>query len=371
MRLLTLRGPRVLGALLLLVGLGLLWVDPLAKLATRAAQAIWFPSSFPHPLPRGAYQLLNRPAADLPQPPAGAPVGRLLIPALHLDAAVVQGTGDAQLLLAPGHLPGSVLPGADGTSVIAAHNATYFRHLNRLSLGQRIYVATAAGRFAFAVTGKRVVRVGTPLANTRRPSLVLEACYPLSALYLTDRRYWVETRFLGRVADLPKVSRLLRAPNLQVDLAGTGLSPGAFTVTGLGIPMGTLSGTGGAPSGISQSGLAWQWVSRFLLLYGVTLHRLQAGSPLPATLATPGAVPPTAATLLQGTGHPVYGSRLDLRLLRQGSRVTGIEGMIPRLAVSGPGGNRLLGLRLTAQSAGGRLVLRRLQVLPPGPPGVG
>lgn len=127
-------------------------------------------------------------------PPGGHVIGSLAIPALQLKTAFVEGTSYGDLLLAPGHFSGSVLPGQLGTSVIAAHNATYFRHLNTLHTGNEVVVTTAQGTFWFQVVGHGVVSDVSGLANDyARPRLDLEACYPLDALYFTPDRYVVYT----------------------------------------------------------------------------------------------------------------------------------------------------------------------------------
>ncbi len=127
-------------------------------------------------------------------PSDGRVLGSIAIPAMHLKTAFVEGTSYSDLLLAPGHFSGSVLPGQLGTSVIAAHNATYFRHLNTLRVGNLVVVTTGQGTFWFQVVGHGVVSDVAGLPNDyARPRLDLEACYPLDALYFTPDRYVVYT----------------------------------------------------------------------------------------------------------------------------------------------------------------------------------
>jgi len=140
----------------------------------------------------GRWELVAAP--ETPTPPAGAPVARLDIPALSVNAVVVAGSTDWNLIYAPTWVMSTALPGQAGTAVIAAHNMTFFRHLNRLKPGDVIWVTTPEGLFRYAVTRAAVVAAGRPVLNTARPSLVLEACYPLDALYLTPYRYLVFAR---------------------------------------------------------------------------------------------------------------------------------------------------------------------------------
>lgn len=216
------RTRRVLGWAFLLVGFALVlaaggyvaygrWQQArlLARLPTPPAKAA--PAAIPRPLwPR-------RPV------PRGAPLARLVIPKIGLVAAVVQGTQAAQLAEGPGHLSTSVLPGERGTSVLAAHNATFFRRINRLRPGDVVVVQTPTTRLQFTVTAAQVVKTGTPVRNTRRPSLVLESCYPLNALYLTPYRYLVYARLATRqaaAAALPVLPRQSWRAALPAFLAG-------------------------------------------------------------------------------------------------------------------------------------------------------
>ncbi|AUW94235.1 hypothetical protein BXT84_09985 [Sulfobacillus thermotolerans] len=113
------------------------------------------------------------------------------IPKLDLTAPVLQGIQDAVLNVAVGHLPTSVNPGRPGLSVLAGHDVTWFRHINRLKPGDVIVVQGRTHTYTFHVTHSTVVHVGAPVYNTPGPSIVLEACYPLNALYLTPYRYLV------------------------------------------------------------------------------------------------------------------------------------------------------------------------------------
>ncbi|QSO50453.1 class D sortase [Alicyclobacillus curvatus] len=125
------------------------------------------------------------------QPERGTLIGHLTIPKLGLNAPVTQGTALSILAHSAGHLETSVLPGELGTTVIAAHDVTYFHHIDELKNGDIITVQTAQGTFTYKVTDHKVVHVGTNVQNTVYPSLVLETCYPLNALNLVNQRYVV------------------------------------------------------------------------------------------------------------------------------------------------------------------------------------
>lgn len=167
------------------------------------------------PMPRHrASARVATPATVSPQ--RGQPVAILDIPALHLNATVLTGTPMRTLALAPGWVTTTALPGQPGTAVIAAHNITFFHHLNRLQAGNHITVTTGQGRFVFAVKRHHIVKTGSILPNTIRPSLVLEACYPLNALYLTPWRYVVTAQLIAsrlRPSRLPQGSVRGSIPN--------------------------------------------------------------------------------------------------------------------------------------------------------------
>ncbi|MHB1683445.1 MAG: class D sortase [Bacilli bacterium] len=135
----------------------------------------------------------------------GTAIGLLEIPQLRLQAPVLEGDGNSVLSVAVGHLPGSALPGQMGMAVLAAHNATWFRSIDRLRKGAAVDVETAYGTFVFQVIDARVVRTGTAVSNSGTPSLLLETCYPLNALYLTPDRYLVTARMIREVASAAAV----------------------------------------------------------------------------------------------------------------------------------------------------------------------
>lgn len=120
-----------------------------------------------------------------------SPLGVLHIPALELTAPIVEGTEEEQISVAVGHLTGSAKLGTAGTALLAAHNATWFRHLDRLQRGDTVRVSTAEGTFSYEVTAARVVHVRDGVFALNETGLVLESCYPLDALRATDYRYLV------------------------------------------------------------------------------------------------------------------------------------------------------------------------------------
>jgi sortase A len=89
----------------------------------------------------------------------GTPFALLRIPQFGRawQFAVVQGAGPPQLALAPGHVPGTALPGQVGNFAVAAHRVTAgnpFWSLPSLHRGSMIDVETITGTYEYEVTSK-------------------------------------------------------------------------------------------------------------------------------------------------------------------------------------------------------------------------
>lgn len=125
----------------------------------------------------------------------GAPVARIVIPRIDLDEIVLEGVDGDELNAGPGHLPGSVLPGERGNSVISAHRDRHFNHLDALSVGDTI--RTESGRYAntWVIVSTRVLDKDAPaLFNTRGPTLTLTTCWPIRYLGPAPDRLIVTAR---------------------------------------------------------------------------------------------------------------------------------------------------------------------------------
>jgi sortase A len=105
---------------------------------------------------------------------------RISIPRINLTAVVVEGVGHKQLLLGPGHIKETPVPGADGNSVISGHRDTFFRHIYELNKGDVITVERNGMTYNYKVTGKKVTDPSdlSVLKQTHEPQLTLITCYP-------------------------------------------------------------------------------------------------------------------------------------------------------------------------------------------------
>jgi sortase A len=131
----------------------------------------------------------------------GQPIGRIVVPRLHLNMVVVQGTSESALKKGPGHYDrasgvNTSLPGLGGVVAIAGHRTTYlhpFRHIDDLRSGDQISLRMPYGTFRYTVYYHRIVdsKDWSILRSRRFEKLVLSACHPL---YSASHRWVVFAR---------------------------------------------------------------------------------------------------------------------------------------------------------------------------------
>jgi sortase A len=114
---------------------------------------------------------------------------RIQIPAIEVDAPVVQGDGLEQLKKGVGQHTGSANPGKNGNLVLSAHNDVFgeiFRNLDRLKTGDEVVVFSNQHKFVYVVRQVDIVeptRVDV-MDQTKEASLTLISCYP----YMVDNK---------------------------------------------------------------------------------------------------------------------------------------------------------------------------------------
>ena len=142
------------------------------------------------------------------QPPRGASVARLVVPAIGLDEIVVEGVEERQLNAGPGHLPGTPLPGFRGNSVISAHRDRHFRNLDDLKVGDVVETQSRYSMVKWVVKEIRVVGSGTPaLFSSDEPVLTLTTCWPVRYLGSAPDRLLITAVPLGTSGDLASATR--------------------------------------------------------------------------------------------------------------------------------------------------------------------
>ena len=158
-------------------------------------------------------------------PLEGDAIARLVIPKANVDKIIVEGVGVEDLKKAPGHYPGTPMPGEPGNSAIAGHRTTYgapFYDLSNLEIGDPIMVTTGLGEFRYEVIESLVVAPeATEVLNpTEDNRLTLTTCNPR---YSAAERLIISAKLVTTpVTPPPPPEGTVRPPPTQLvaDLAG-------------------------------------------------------------------------------------------------------------------------------------------------------
>jgi len=117
---------------------------------------------------------------------------RIQIPAIEVDAPVVQGDGWEQLRKGVAQHLGTANPGESGNVVLSGHNDIYgeiFRHLDQLEEGDEIILSTQTEKFTYRVSYWHSVPPAQVdvMAPSNDAIVTLISCYP----YLIDTDRYV------------------------------------------------------------------------------------------------------------------------------------------------------------------------------------
>jgi len=114
----------------------------------------------------------------------GKPLGRISIPAIGLDAVMVQGTDAGDLAEGPGHYASTPIPCTPGNAGIAGHRTTFlhpFYFLDRLRPGDLITITTPAATCSYSVSAAPFAVAPTDvsvIAATAGSTMTLTTCTP-------------------------------------------------------------------------------------------------------------------------------------------------------------------------------------------------
>ncbi|MBW3622409.1 MAG: sortase [Armatimonadetes bacterium] len=114
------------------------------------------------------------------------------IPSIGVDAVVIEGAGKWELVIGPGHLPGSAGAGGAGNCVIGAHRNLWdatFADLPKVKPGDKVYVITSKDRHTYVIDWSKEIRTSykKPLRNTKDSRITLVTC----VLPFDSHRRWV------------------------------------------------------------------------------------------------------------------------------------------------------------------------------------
>lgn len=174
----------------------------------------------------------------LPAVPPGGAIDHLVIPAIHVDKFVVEGTSEDDLRRGPGHYPGTPYPGQPGNVAIAGHRTTYgapFFELNELKPGDLIELTDLNDRtWDYIVSRAPVVVAPTDVAvldATSFPQLTLTTCNPR---FSATSRLVAFARLKGRAG-------LVKPPPATVASSQPGVIPGDAPVRSTSLGQGRSS----------------------------------------------------------------------------------------------------------------------------------
>jgi sortase A len=149
----------------------------------------------------------------------GQAIGRIVVPRLHLNMILVNGTDHASLKKGPGRDLRTYMPGEGQLIYIAGHRTTYlapFAHIDAMRSGDPITLEVPYGIFRYRVFRKKVVPSDdlAVLHSQGREVVALQACHPR---FFATNRYIVWGRLIqveprGAAAFTPPSTTLAAAP---------------------------------------------------------------------------------------------------------------------------------------------------------------
>ena len=130
---------------------------------------------------------------------AGEALTKLSIPRIGLRAVIIEGASAHSLLMGPGHLTGSALPGTNGNAVIAGHRDTFFRNVDKLKLGDAIFILRGRKRFRYIVAQRKIVQPNdlSVLRASKAGEITLITCYPTHFIGPAPQRLVIVAKLAG------------------------------------------------------------------------------------------------------------------------------------------------------------------------------
>jgi LPXTG-site transpeptidase (sortase) family protein len=124
----------------------------------------------------------GRPILEVPAPRDGQALGVIQIPSIGLNSVFLEGTASATLLVGPGHLPWTAMPGTGGVSILAAHRDLQFSDLHAVGFGDRVWLQLPSGTSSYRIVDVHVTTPDDPGIYDPDPDhpteLRLLTCWP-------------------------------------------------------------------------------------------------------------------------------------------------------------------------------------------------
>jgi sortase A len=150
--------------------------------------------------------------------PTTTPLAILRIPRVHLDVPVLEGTDDATLNRAVGHIMDTALPGTDGNAGIAGHRDGFFRGLKDIEVGDVLDLDTRHDTETYRVDRTWIVSPAdvSVLDPTPTQSITLVTCYPFYFIGPAPQRFIVRAVRIDTPFSPRRVTLLARPPERTV-----------------------------------------------------------------------------------------------------------------------------------------------------------
>ncbi|MGH9103322.1 MAG: class D sortase, partial [Acidimicrobiales bacterium] len=267
-------------------------------------------------------------------------------------APVVEGDGPSALDSAVGHVPASAWPGEAGTTVLAAHDVSWFSRVDRLEPGAKLRFVAPCATYTYQVVGHQVVQRGTPIQRGDAARMVLDTCYPLDALWYTSQRYLVSARLVAIRTGSPAPAPARPSPAGKVAVA----VPPSLSGAAPGAPLGRLQLAGSPSATFAQSLAPLAYESSLVRLYGAALEAAEAARSDWWSTLSAGRLSLDRQGALAGAQVARYLYGLSPTLDVSGSRLLGASAQAKLLLTGGERpGSYVVGM--TASMIAGRLTL--------------
>ena len=124
----------------------------------------------------------------------GAILGRLVIPRLHVQSIIREGSDTRVLSVALGHIPGTAFPGQQGNIGVAGHRDTLFRSLRHVRDNDEITFETPGATYVYRVKSTEIVKPTDVAVLNPGPTreLTLVTCYPFDYIGSAPDRFIVK-----------------------------------------------------------------------------------------------------------------------------------------------------------------------------------
>lgn len=263
--------------------------------------------------------------------PSSGAVAELVVPGIKLVAPIVEGDGGGQLSDAVGHVPTSVWPGENGTTVLAAHDVTWFHEIDHLGRGAEIEYVSGCRALTYRVQSAQVVKEGAPVADVPG-HLALVTCWPLNALWFTGERYLVQAIEVGGATNAPPISLPAPPPVPAVGVPANLASVDSLAANPT--PLGSLTITGTPTRTFEESPGPLADAAAAQSVFFAAQRVAEAGNGSDWTVVAPGVPLGNAAPLL-GSSVTGFGASLTTTLRVTGNRLTGATISVDEI-LSGP-----------------------------------